>query len=332
MDNEDTESRDPIEPHIELIRIIDRTIHVSPIDRKKEVDFTVRNNSEQDFNFLFLPLREFARDLQVRDEDEQRLNIYPNSEVKEMIEERKDEDKEGYKLLQMQFKHAEYMPYIQLPPDKPLGPGELRTITMTYEEKDSVEFYSIFDPKLYRGWLGQWKRKFFRIPSFIADVQRYSGHTHDVFIVIVGTPGYASIGETEREGADPAKEIYENGVDDDTRVLSVRLPPARNGSYTWDMRYSLIPNNTSLMTVLVGYWWTSVLVGVVSAIIAYCQIFPHLASLGNTLSAGIITATIGLIFALDEDWTNRYRYLSVIPLLIHGASWVLWDLIPNSSG
>lgn len=317
--------------HIKLVRIIDRTIHVSPTDRQKEVDFTVRNPTDDEFNYLFLPLRQFERNLKVYDEDGKRLNVYPNSEVEDMLEAVKEKDEEGYERLQERFKHAEYRLFIQLPPERPLNPGELRTIQLTFEQSDPVEFYDIQDPSIVTGWFRQWKKKFFKIPSFIADVKRLPGHSHDVFVVVVGTPGYATTGSSAHDGGKPAKEIYENGLDDDTRVLSVRLPSAEKDRYTWDLQYDLIPHNRGLMMTLAVYWAVAVVIGVISIALPAFGLANGLVGLGKTLSAGLVTSTIGLIFALDADWTDRYKMLSLIPLLLHGTAWVAWTLADSAS-
>lgn len=324
--NDETGTDEQSPTHIELVRVVDRTIHVSPTDRKKEVDFTVRNPTDEEFNFLFLPLREFVRNLKVHDEDGLRLNVYPNAYVEDMLERVRERDEDGYRRMQHRFKHADYKLFIQLPPERPLNPGELRTIQLTFEQSDPVEFYSIRDPSLFRGWIGQWKKKFFKIPSFLADVERFPGHPHDVFIVVVGTAGYATTGSSEREGGEPEKEIYENGLDDDTRVLSVRLPPAEGRRYTWDLQYDLIPNNRNLMLGLAIYWVIAVVLGVISPLLSVFGPTDGLVGYGKTVSAGLITATIGLIFALDADWADRYKILSVLPLLLHGVAWVLWTL------
>lgn len=323
-DQFDTE--EALGPHVELIRAVDRTKHVSPTDTKKEVDFVVRNPSDQEFNFLFLPLREFARDLKVEDENGWRLDIYSNSEVKEMLEAAKEDRPEAYEAFQHRFKHAEYKLFIQLPPERPLGPGEMRTISLIYEQSEAVDFYGLTDPKLHRGWINQWRKKFFRIPSFVAGVERFPGHPHDVFINVVGTPGYGATGTSELDGKEPESEIYENGLDDDTRILSVRLPQAVDKRYEWSMQYDLIPNNDGLMKSLVWYWILAIIAGVGSVSIAVLGSFSDVAVIGQTISAGFITATIGLVFALTQDWASRYRFMSVVPLLIHGLAWLLWKL------
>lgn len=147
MSGEQTMETDGNPPSpIELVRVIDRTIHVSPTDRRKEVDFTIQNPTDEEFNYVFLPLRQFERNLKVHDENGMQLNVYPNAYVEELLEGAKERDEEGYERLQDRFKHAEYTPFIQLPPERPLGPGELRTIQLTFEQSDPVEFYDIRAP------------------------------------------------------------------------------------------------------------------------------------------------------------------------------------------
>lgn len=312
--------------HIELVRVIDRTIHVSPVDRKKEVDFVVLNNSDEEFNYLYLPLREFERNLQVQDENGDLLNVYPNSKVKQWLASLKEEDKEGYERMEHRFKHADYKLYIQLPPDKPLEPGKLRTIRLTFEESDPVEFYSLTDPSILFGWLSQWEKKLFKIPSFVADIERFPGHPHDDFIVVIGTPGYAAIGASDLEGGVPEEDLYENGLDDDTRVFSVRLPPAEGRRYAGDIQYDLVPNNRTLMQGLAVYWIVAILSGVASIALLACELANGNTGVWQTISAGFVTVTIGLIFALEEDWTDRYKLLSLVPLLVHGTAWLLWNV------
>lgn len=312
--------------HIELVRIFDRTIHVSTIDRKKETDFTIRNVSDQDVNYVFLPLREFKLNLQIYDEDGQRLNYYPNDEVESFVEQMKDEDEGAYQQMQHRFKHTDYQLYIQLSPDKPLKPGGLRTITLKYEQSESVSFYSLSEPSVFRGWLSQWEKKFFKIPSFLAGAKRYPGHPHDEFIVSVGTPGYSTIGDISKSGGEPADDFYENGLDDDTRVFSARLPPADDRPYEWTLQYDLIPNNRTLMLILVIYFLSIFLTGALSAILAISGNFPGLSNYGLVWSTAVITGTLGLVFALDMEWAERFRILCVIPLILHGMAWVLWTL------
>lgn len=314
---------------VELVRVIDRTIHISSADRKKEVDYTVRNNSSDELNYIFLPLRQFEVNLRAYDEEGTQLNYYPNDEVERFLENAKEENKAGYQSLERRFKHAEYRLFIQLPPERPLAPGELRTIQLTFEESDPVEFYNISDPSIHTGWKSKWKQKFFKIPSFVADVERFPGAEHDEFIIVIGASGYGARGEAKIGGTRPTREIYENNFEDENRVLSARLPEADNGHYTLNLQYDLVPNNHSLMLGLAIYWIGVVILGLVSFILSVLASFGPmlgLSDIGTTVSAGLITATIGLIFALNVDWTDRYRLLSVFPLLLHGMAWVLWNV------
>lgn len=66
---------------IQLVRVIDRTVHVSPVDREKEMDYVISNPTNEEFNFVFLPLREFKRNLRLFDEDGTQLNFYENRRV-----------------------------------------------------------------------------------------------------------------------------------------------------------------------------------------------------------------------------------------------------------
>lgn len=324
-DPDEGESINPT--HLELYRVIDRTKHVSPEDRRKEVDYTVRNTTDDTFHYLFVPLRKFEQNLQVYDEDDTRLNVFPNRVVTEMLDDLADTDPEAHRRIEDRFKQFEYRVFIQLPSDRPIRPGELRTIRLTFEQSEPVEFYQLTDPSLLRGWVSNWRRKFFRIPSFVADVERFPGHMHDVFVVVVGTAGYTVVGETKQTRAtdsDLQAELYENGLSEDTRVLSNRLPPTQS-RYNWTLQYELVPNNSDLMRLLVSYWAGAVIAGSVSAAVGALGLLSSMSGLAMTVSAGFITVTVSLVFALQADWTDRYRLLSVIPVVVHAIAWLVWS-------
>lgn len=315
----------PAPSHIELVRIMNRMIHISPTDRKREIDYTVLNNSDEEFNFLYLPLRQFVRNLQIVDEDGTRLNYYPNFVVNNILDAIKEKDYAGYQRFQGRFKHVDYKLLIQLPPNNTLGPGELRTIRLTFEADEQVKFRRFRDSPLLRGWTKYWKRKFFNIPYFAYHGERFPGHEHDEFYVVVGAPGYSSKGEREIEGSEPKKTPYKNGLDDNTRVFQARIPPADKKRYTLKLWYDLIPNHPGLMRFLALYWVIATVSGVALVGLTF---FGNLemTSITSTASIAFLTFTIGLIFALDMEWADRYQILSVIPLVLHAVAWITWFL------
>lgn len=321
-------STSPAPSHIELIRIMNRHIHISPIDRKREIDYTVENTSDKIFNFLYLPLKQFVRNLQIIDEDGSRLNYYPNHVVKDILDEIKKKDKAGYQRFQHRFKHADYKLLIQLPLDRPLGPGELRTVRLSFEADEQVKFGGISEPSWLRGWWGDWERKLFNIPYFAYLGERFPGHEHDEFMVVVGAPGYAATGNRELKGGKPAEQAYKNGLDDNTRVFQTRIPPADDKRYTMNIRYELIPNHLGLMHSLAVYWVLAVITGVVSTGLSLSGYGSGMTQIGQAVSIAFLTVTIGVIFALDMEWADRYQIMSVVPLLLHGIAWVSWRLLP----
>lgn len=339
MDNidESTESNRTVDhgpSAIELVRVIDRTIHVSPTDRKKEVDYHVRNQSDKELNFIFLHLRRFARNLQIYDEDGIQLSYYPNDEVKTMVKKAKKDNPKRHAAIKEQFDRWKYMVYIQLPPERPLGPGEMRVIRLTFEEPTVVEFDGVSDPSLLSGWCSQWEKKFFDIPSFFADVKRYCDDPHDVFVNVIGPSGYTTEGTTEYENGKPEK-VYENGLSGDARSLSIRLPPS---DYTCGLQYELTPRSRTFMLSLAVYWVIATILGTISFLfLASIPLINHLPGLfplseliiniGTTTAVGFLTVTTGLIFALNTDWADRYKVMSIVPLLLHSMSWIMWTII-----
>jgi hypothetical protein len=298
--------------YVDLVRVIDRTIHRSPTVREKEREYHVRNGAEENFNYILLPLREFKPNLQIFDENGDRLNYYPNREVKDILADLADADEDAFEEFQHRFKHADYKVYIQLPPDRPLRPGELRTIRLTYEQTETVEFHDLTERPIFTTQWKHWRRKVFDIPSFAGDAERFPGHGYDIFIKIMGPDGYSAVGESNREGGEPAKEIYENYMDHGTRVLSIRLPPAESKRYSFDLLYDLVPNNQRLMQDLALYFLTSLVTGAVLVAFAAMDAFTGLNDYWMILSAAFMSGTVGLVFTLDSDWSNRYRLLSII--------------------
>lgn len=315
--------------HIELVRVRHRTIHISPQNWQREIEYTVRNGTSEEFNYLFLPLRGFVRNLQIHDENGDLLNYYPNREVEAILESVKDSDADAFQRMRHRFKHADYQLFIQLSPDRPIEPGELRTVQLSLEESNPVKYYRIWDPPYVRGLLAQWEKKFFRIPTFVADAERFPGHPHDEFLIIVGSPGYSTIGESELEGTKPENTIYENGLDDETRVVSIRLPPAEK-RYSYDLEYDLIPNSRPLMQILAIFWISALVLGIAALLISYNGWIPNYSGIGKTTSAAFLTLIVGLLFALDTEWSVRYRLLCVIPLIIHATAWIIWNFQPFS--
>jgi len=308
-----------------LTRVIDRTVHVSPVDREREMDYVINNPTNEQFNFVFLPLREFKRNLQLFDEDGTQLNFYENRKVEDMIERLKHVDPAGWGEFQEKFKEYDYKTLVQLPRERPLRSGDYRTIKSAFDQSETVAFHRIWEPEIYSGWISDWRKKFFRIPTFRANVEQFPTNHHDEFIIIKGPPGYGTKGSTRRDGGEPARDLYENGLDDDTRVISCRLPPAKDRRYEWNLEYDLIPNHGGLMIVLVLYLVLSMVTAVASILLWQMLSISDSQGLIQATSGGFITATLGLIFALNAEWTNRYKILCILPLLFHGAAWALWQ-------
>ena len=287
-----------------LTRVIDRTVHVSPVDREREMDYVINNPTNEQFNFVFLPLREFKRNLQLFDEDGTQLNFYENRKVEDMIERLKHVDPAGWGEFQEKFKEYDYKTLVQLPRERPLRSGDSRTIKSAFDQSETVAFHRIWEPEIYSGWISDWRKKFFRIPTFRANVEQFPTNHHDEFIIIKGPPGYGTKGSTRRDGGEPARDLYENGLDDDTRVISCRLPPAKDRRYEWNLEYDLIPNHGGLMIVLVLYLVLSMVTAVASILLWQMLSISDSQGLIQATSGGFITATLGLIFALNAEWTN----------------------------
>lgn len=318
-----------ISSSVDIIRYTDRTIHLSPNSREKEIDLMVENTDETPVEFILVPLKEFKRNLTAYDEDSQMLNIIPKRWYKEVVDELAKEGIGEAERVQKDM-NENYPTLIQLPKDKPIEPGSLRTIRLEFEQSDQV------NTRRFREICKDWRFFFFNIPYFTASVTRSPQESHDIFVVVVGTPGYGSIGESDRQGENPAETtnevIHENGLNDNTRNLSIRLPPPAKQTYSVQSEYSLIPNGKGLLATLAAYWVIAVVIGSISVAVVTGFIpgdwFNSLSGYDGyqtTLSAAFITGTVGIITALRYEWADRYRMLCVVPVVVHALSWVLWN-------
>ncbi|WP_435078826.1 hypothetical protein [Halococcus sp. AFM35] len=341
--DEEQDARRTGEAALELIRVIDRTDFVSPTDYNREKEFVVRNNTNEPKNYIFLPLENFRLNLEVFDEDGTKLNYYPNDEVEALLEDVREDEEEEYSRIEERFGEIKYTLFIQLPPERPIGPGVLRSIQITFGQSEQPQYHRLWERPQVKGWITEWKRKFFRIPSFIARATRYPGRPHSELFVVKGPSEYVTVAEKSTNHTDRDK-FYENGYGDDTRVLSTHLPPAQDNEYTWKLTYDLIPNNTGLLLLLAGYWGAA-MVSAIGLFVSQAALYPGFVesgtltvasftpqTIGRSVSAGIVSITIGVIYALRTEWAERYRILCVVPILLHGVSWILWAFISTNGG
>lgn len=331
--NSDTQ---PDEDIVELVRVINRARHVSPTARTWEKEFIVRNNSDKNKSYIFIPLVEFRLNLEVFDEDDTRLNYFPNSEVDELLEKLRDRSEESYKKIEKRFDGIEYKLLIQLPQDNPIRPGELRIIRISYGQSEAVEYHRLSDRPWFNNCRLLWKRKLFTVPSYVARAERSPHETHSEHFVVEGPEGYATIADSSTEHTD-RDGFYELGYGSDTRVLSTRLPPPSDDEYTWKLRYELISVRRGLMKLLAVFWIFSLITSFIVIFqlldLAGCvslsgELFEaSYKTIGQTFSAGLVTGLIGVIFRVRDQWASRYRILCLVPLLLHILSWTLWHVV-----
>ncbi len=346
MDEETSEglSANTSDRFVELVRVINRIQHASPTDRSGEKDIVVRNKTDADKTYLLLPLSDYHVNLEVFDEDGTKLNVYPNAEVEDMVAAIEKQDPETYDIINQRF-GDKYPLYIQLPDEKPIEPGELRTVTLTYGQQEAAEFHKLTDSPSVVGWLTHWERKLFSVPSFAATADRSSTEQHDEFFVVEGPLEYATVAEPSADELD-LEDMYENGYGKDTRILSTRLPaPDSTGDgYSWDLQYEFLTDRRGLVRILAVFWFFATLSGfmLIVGVLAHLTGFQSLPNLldqssmlsgvslhkgARTFSAIMSSGIIGVIYALRTEWAERYRLLSLIPLAMHGAVWALWTLI-----
>lgn len=318
-----------IENPLDIVRYTDRTIHLSPNSRKKEIDIMVENPGNEPVEFILVPLNEFKRNLTVYDEDDRMLNIIPKRWYKEIVDELVEEGVKGAEDVQADIENN-VPTLIQLPKDEPVEPDSLRTIRLEFEQSDQVKV------RKFREGRKNWRYLFFDVPYFTASVTRSPDENHDVFVIVVGIPGYASIGESDRQGENPeettGEKIHRNGLNDNTRNLSIRLPAPAKDQYSLQSEYSLIPNGSGFLATLAAYWVIAVAVGGISIAaeiglipITWFDLISAYHGYQTTLSAAFLTGTIGVITAVRYEWADRYRMLCVIPIVLHSIAWILWN-------
>ncbi|WP_115865190.1 hypothetical protein [Halorussus litoreus] len=345
MDNGDEEQdrQETKEEALELVRVVDRTDFVSPTDYNREKEFVVRNNTNEPKNYIFLPLGQFRLNLEVFDEDDTKLNYFPNDEVEALLNDVKETDEDEYSQIEERFGDLKYTLFVQLPPERPIGPDELRSIRITFGQSEQPQYHRPWEQPQITGWITHWKQKFFRIPSFIARATRRPDRQHSELFVVEGPSEYVTVVDKSCEHAD-RNQFYENGYGDDTRVLSTHLPPAESDEYTWELNYNLVPNNTGLLRLLAGYWGIAmgiaVLIFVVQTALHFGCIDPEALTVAGfvpetasrSISTGVTSITVGVMYALRTEWAERYRILCVAPIVLHGISWFLWAIIGTNGG
>ena len=177
----------------------------------------------------------------VTDEEGTTLSVYPNRIVSESLGELEEESDSSPTQATELSNSKESAILIQFQEEQPLKTGFLRTIRLDYEQSDQVRFRG------FRKVLDGVRYGFFDIPYFAADVKRSPGENHDIFIIVVGTPGYKIEGESSRTGEDvedtTGHEICENGIDDNTRNLSIRLPAPKEDEYSYSVEVLVYPQN-----------------------------------------------------------------------------------------
>lgn len=308
---------DPSGPaHVKLVRVIDRTTHVSSRARTRELEFHVRNDTENEYIVLHLPLPEFVTNLKIFDEDGRRLSYYPNAEVKELLAELAKEDPEAFERFQRRFKHARYKLLIMFPVDHPLKPGSMRTIRLEFENTDPVSF---------KTW------SLFSKPTFSATDTRLPGHGHEHFFIVVSTPDFAVEWSTRVvKGTADASKLYENGENGRTRVLSVRLPPASEGLYAWKVDYLLAPARRTTAFLLALFFYAGVVLG--AALLAAPLVVGGLGweftaaakQVGLAVSGGLAATALAVAFSLEEHWAERYKLWLALPFALNATGWFAW--------
>lgn len=319
---------------LELVRVVKRKKHKTFTDQKEEADFVIRNNTDGEKGYIFLPLKQFKPNLEIFDENGTKLNIFPNSEVEELLETIKKDDPDAYQDIKSRFEDVAYKILIQLPDNKPIKPGELRTITLKSGQSQSVEFHRVTDAPIICGWFTHWKRKFFTVPSFVARANRTVSQQHSEFFVVEGPQEYSTVAE---ESDKNIEGLYENGYGEDTKILSTRLPPVDSKGYTWKLRYEFLPHRKGIMRLLAIFMTISFSTAIFLIIFQLLYLSGEMSQLpiifetdlrtiGQTYSAGIISGTVGVMYGIRAEWAERYRILSMIPLLLHISSWAIWHI------
>lgn len=318
--------------HVELLRVIDRTVHESPRKRRREIEFHVYNPTATNLGLTLLPLEEFAEDLRVLDEDGTRLSLLPNRTLEDMVATLPEQAREQ---IYSSFEHVNYQVGVLFPPERPLQSESTRVVTFKMEAPDIVQMADARSPSLWRGWKdGGWMTTFFSIPTFEEETSRYPGEEHDHFLVVRGLEDYAIKSETKLSGPDPSREIHP--PDDGGRVTSTRLPEADNGEYAWGRSYQLRPIRSTTAGILAAFWTvaaaialpsTGFLAWALKSVATYgiaSSGVRFVSNLGQATSAGIVGTVVGLLVSLKAGWTERYKTLLLSVLIVHLLLWVGW--------
>lgn len=304
--------------HISVVRVVDRTTHVSARARVREIEYQIRNGSGEDFIVLYLPLPRFAVNLRLFDEDGRRLNFYSNAEVKTILAELKAENPEAHERFEQRFKHAEYRLLVMFPQGNPLHANSMRTVRLEFENSDPVSF---------KRWT------LFSQPSFSARDTRFPGHGHEHFFIVVGLPEYAICWKHTATGKVDQNKIHVNGENGKGRVLSIRFPPANDSPYNWEIDYTLVPARTATATLLGAFFLFATIGGIALLTSPFVLLgtdweFTDAARrIGVALTGGLAATTLAVGFNLADHWTERFKLLLALPFLLNAVAWFAWSFV-----
>ncbi len=296
---------------VELIRERWTFEHRAPDDRSITLEYVVRNNSDETFFQLFLPLPEFLHQLRIIDEDGRRLNYLPNQEVERALKEIEHEEPETYTRFLDRFSHAQYRILIVLPRSRPLGPGEMRTIRLLHVDGRRPEYV---------------ERSVLTMPEYNIRHKRLLNHPHGLF-VDVHAPADTHLSVDVYDDEVRNYGHYYVGEQETMHYhFGAYLPPAKKRPYTWGATYRVGP---TVATQLILSLWLLLSVGLGTWLLLASGL-PQVPSLNvvsmTSIAGGATAASAALLFTLRRSWADRYRLLLLPPLMVNAIAWLTWNL------
>lgn len=304
MRDEDSKASGPggIGRDVELVRERWLFDHATPDSRSITLEFVVRNNSNQTFYQLFLPLRAFMAGLRVADEDGRVLNYLPNHEVRHALDELEKEKPDNYRWFIDRFSKAKYRICIVFPANSPLGPGEMRTIRLHHVDgtKPKHKVLSALTLPVYR-----------------IEHERLLSHTHGLFVDVQTLPDTHLSVKVQDEGLKGIDHYHVTANSEVDHHFDTHLPTALIKPYSWAAEYCLGP--TSVESVVLTLWLG---VSTIIGIWLNTGAASSNASAPTAIAGGLLATSAALVFGLRQSWADRYRLLLIPSILLAAVGWL----------
>lgn len=305
-------------PHIRLLRLRQIITHISPTRRLFTDEYTVQNDSKDDTHDVILQAYSYRANLHVYDSDDYELPLLPNDQVVSIL--RDMNNALAKELLDGITSRKKYIQWIKLPPDRKLGPGEIRVLRFTYID------YTVEKKARLRDDI-------FSIPMFPHSTHVDAGSDYMTHILITPPEGFdiklnsaKAIDGSGKELADADRFHKTIGAG----IIDFNIPSTPKG-VQFNAEYSILPDESEqalvegfylLITILAAFSFL-VALGVFDLFPAFIPYVSKLKPGFTVASEGVLALCIGFIGFVTNPLTHRSKFYILFPMLLAVVSLII---------